>query len=227
MEKLRDRVREWNRRRKVAQLDRQAQRERDKDRLVVMGIAKNEGRNIDEWIEHYYWQGASKIVLIDNGSTDDTVARAEGWKARGASIEILISPQRHLQTEHYKRAFRSLHLERDYEWLLVADLDEFWFCKNGDTVASALQDFSGLDLIYVNWTHFGSDGHIAHPDSLRTNLLTRRPELASHGVTKWAGADVGLARWERHFNTPPPFYFQFACRLGQSTVSTESLCCAE
>lgn len=38
----------------------------------LLAIIKNEGMVIQEWIEHYIWQGVSHFYIIDNGSTDNT-----------------------------------------------------------------------------------------------------------------------------------------------------------
>ncbi|MEJ6393410.1 glycosyltransferase family 2 protein [Gymnodinialimonas sp. 2305UL16-5] len=165
-----------------------------------MGIAKNEGMNIDEWIDHYLWQGADRIVLIDNGSTDDTVARAERWAADGHPVTIMHRSQRSMQVPHYKSVFRELALQKTYRWLLIVDLDEFLFCPNGDRVADALTEFGSTRLIYFNWRHFGAAGQDDHPDSLRRRLTHRRPSLGSHRDTKWiartsalnGGRNIGL-----------------------------------
>lgn len=140
---------------------------------------KNESLNLDEWVEHYLWMGADPICLIDNGSTDDTVAKARVWQARG-KVRLVEYPKPHRQRLHYWAAFRKFRLGRDCDWLLVADLDEFWFCPNGDTLQVALADYDGVDVIYAKWSVFGSSGLLAHPSSLREGFTLRRPGLARH-----------------------------------------------
>lgn len=65
-------------------------------RFGVLAIMKNEAMNVDEWIEHYLWMGAGRIFLIDNCSTDDTLAKARAWVTRGR-VEPVIYPERHQQ----------------------------------------------------------------------------------------------------------------------------------
>jgi hypothetical protein len=153
--------------------------------LCVMGIMKNESLNIDEWMAHYLWQGADHVVLIDNGSDDDTLEKARRWEGTGKLSRIVLT-ERWRQREHYWTAFRRFRLRDRFEWLLVADLDEFWFCKDGSSLAAALADYRDFDVVYANWSVFGSGGHVRHPDGLRRNLTMRHPFLAPHAARKWA-----------------------------------------
>lgn len=153
--------------------------------LAVLAIMKNEAMNIDEWISHYLQVGADRIVLIDNGSTDDTYKKAEAWVSRGV-VDLISRPERHRQTDHYWEAIKTFILGK-YEWLLIADLDEFWFCPDGNKVSSRLAEkqFEQTDVIYANWQLFGSSGLIDHPSSIRTALVHRREDLSPHINTKY------------------------------------------
>jgi Glycosyl transferase family 2 len=147
-------------------------------RLGVLAIMKNEALNIDEWVQHYLWMGASQICLVDNGSTDGTLGKARAWAARG-KVQVVQLPQPHRQRQHYRQAFQQFRMGRRSDWLLVADLDEFWFCPNGDTLAKALVEYDGIDLIYSNWVVFGSNGLIEQPPSVREGFTLRRPGLSN------------------------------------------------
>ncbi len=153
-------------------------------KLGVLGIMKNEAMNLDEWVEHHLWMGADRIYLIDNGSTDDTLAKARAWVAKGR-VRLVEYPERYQQVAHYRRAFQHFDIARHCEWLLVADLDEFWFCPAGDTLVRALDEFDGYDVIYSNWVLFGSSGLIDHPPSVREGFTLRRPGVAGHNESKY------------------------------------------
>lgn len=148
--------------------------------LGVLAIMKNESLNIVEWVEHYLWMGAGQIWLIDNGSTDDTVARAKAWEAQG-KVRLIELPKPHRQRIHYWTAIRTFGILQRCEWLLIADLDEFWFCPNGDTLPVALAEYPETDVIHANWAMFGSSGLTEHPPSVRRGFTLRRPGLAQHG----------------------------------------------
>jgi len=154
------------------------------NKLGVLGIMKNEGINIDEWIEHYLWMGAGKIYLIDNGSTDDTLAKARAWVEKG-KVQLVEYHAKHQQIEHYRSAIGHFGIADDCEWLLIADLDEFWFCPAGDSLADALVEFDRYDVIYSNWVIFGSAGLIQQPKSVREGFTLRRAGLGSHYENKY------------------------------------------
>lgn len=174
-------VRVWNRLRR-AKL--RAAIAENQSKLAVLAIMKNESSNIDEWIEHYLWMGASTIYLIDNGSTDDTVEKARAWERTG-QVNVIIYPEKHQQRKHYWKAINHFDIRKKYEWLLIADLDEFWFCPNGDSLATALLEFDPFYVIYSNWVMFGSSGYIEQPEGIRESFLYRKPGIQNHLFTKY------------------------------------------
>lgn len=176
-------LRRKNRERLIKHRERKRQQLRNS--LAVLAIMKNEAMNIDEWVSHYLQVGANRIVLIDNGSTDDTFAKAEAWVQRGV-VDLISRPERHRQSDHYWDAFKTFILGK-FDWLLVADLDEFWFCPDGRMVSTKLaeEQFAQTDVIYANWQLFGSSGLVDHPSSIRTALVHRSQGLSSHLNTKY------------------------------------------
>ncbi len=160
---VRNKLRTWNRQR-IERLRNSRETTNAYDyTLGVLGIMKNETMNIDEWVQHYLSMGAGKIFLIDNGSTDDTVSKAKNWVAKGV-VELVQYPERHRQRQHYWTAFKALKISQKCQWLLVADLDEFWFCPSGEPISDQLADFRDFDVIYANWRVFGSNGLIRSSD---------------------------------------------------------------
>lgn len=146
---------------------------------------KNEGMIRDEWIDHYLWMGADRVYLIDNGSSDDTVAKAQAWVAKGR-VALVEYPGRHQQRRHYYTAIKHFGIDLHCQWLLIADLDEFLSCPAGDTLAKALEKFDPFyDVIYANWVMFGSCGFTAQPPSVRESFTLRRAGHDSHNHTKF------------------------------------------
>ena len=177
-------LRSWLRQIRRVRNQRQDTRRRAKQEgyLVVLGIMKNEALILQEWIDHYLWQGADKIILIDNGSSDNSMDIAQA-NERGGRVTCISRPQKHRQEDHYRDAIRASDLRKKYEWLLIADLDEFWFCKDGSLVRQALMEVDGLnpgdytlvDLIYLDSTEFGSSGFVQQPNSTRESFIMRNP----------------------------------------------------
>ncbi len=162
-----------------------------KYKFAVLAIMKNEAMNIDEWLSHYISQGADQIYLIDNGSTDETLEKVKKWTAKG-KVDIIVLNERGKQKKHYWTAFNRFKIRQNCEWLLIADLDEFLFSKDGVILSDALGDYRDYDVIYVNWSIFGSSGFKQHPDSLRLNLCLRQPELGPHSCRKWIARTSAL-----------------------------------
>jgi glycosyltransferase involved in cell wall biosynthesis len=121
-----------------------------KGTLGVLAIMKNETDVLREWIEHYRWQGVDKIFLIDNGSTDDPQRILREHIASGF-IEFFSRPQPHRQAQHYRDVFRKAGIRRKVEWLVTADLDEFWFSPLGDLKRGIETIRERFDLVYANW----------------------------------------------------------------------------
>ena len=176
---------QWNRARKIRNRSETHRRFRQRYKLGVMAIMKNEAMNLEEWIQHYLWQGVEQIYLIDNGSTDNSLKLLQPWIDQGV-VKLISLEERWKQKAHYRTAFKHFYVADECQWLMIADLDEFWFCKKeGVNIREALNHYDEFDVIYTNWSIFGSSGHKAHPADLRTQFLMRQKGLGHHLNTKW------------------------------------------
>jgi hypothetical protein len=124
-------------------------------RLAICAIAKNEGRYIAEWITHHLRLGFDRIVLYDNGSTDDTAAVAGQWPGQVVVIPWLDRPGQMAQHAAYAHFLREHAPTAD--WLMWLDCDEFVNPKRHDTMPAFLAD-TPYAAIGVNWRMFGSAG---------------------------------------------------------------------
>jgi len=89
--------------------------------LAVVCLMRDAGGYVDSFIEHYRRLGAGRIVLLDNGSTDDSVERAMSYD--GVAVLRCELPFRWFRT-----AMRRYLVETygDGGWVLLADVDELW-----------------------------------------------------------------------------------------------------
>lgn len=192
LERFVNRVQRWNKQRVRKYNEEQKKRFMERRKfLAVMCIVKNEELNIDEWIQHYLWQGADHLFIIDNGSTDDTYKKAQAW-AQSHSVTVISRPQRHNQTKHYQAVFREYKIRKEFHWLLIADADEFWCTPSGKPIPESIADLAHFDLVYCNWTIFGASKDGNHPGSLRKELLYRRPLRERHSNSKWVAKTDAL-----------------------------------
>lgn len=180
------RFRQWNNRRnnQSRQIKRRKIEESYKARLAVLAIMKNEEFGLREWINHYLDQGVGKIFLIDNGSTDRSKEITKSFTDTGR-VEYIFLPKKWSQREHYWEVIIRFKIRQDFEWLLAADIDEFWFCKDGSKIQDKLSDFTGIDVVYTNWSVFGSSEFELQPKSVRKSFVMRKPDLGPHVFTKW------------------------------------------
>jgi hypothetical protein len=123
-------------------------------RFVVVAIFKNETRNLKEWIEHYLWQGASHIYLCDHESTDNPLEILQPYRSYTHSIQALPNPP---------------------EWILIADLDEFWYGEE-KLLKDVLTEYpESVHVIYRTWRIFAPSEDGFQPMSLRKELVNRKP----------------------------------------------------
>lgn len=86
------------------------------NKICVYAICKNESQFVDRWVDSM--QEADEIVVVDTGSTDDTV---EKLKARGCRVEIKTwAPWRFDEPRNYAMSLAS----EDCNIFISTDLDE-------------------------------------------------------------------------------------------------------
>jgi hypothetical protein len=93
-----------------------------KDEAIVVCLAKNAAYHIGSFIDHYTQLGARHIVLLDNGSSDETVRLASARP--GVSVF-----QTHLPFRGNNRRMRRYlvrRFARRDRWVLVVDVDELF-----------------------------------------------------------------------------------------------------
>ena len=93
--------------------------------LVIVAIFKNEAIAMKEWLQHYINQGVEHFYMIDNGSTDNWESEVDGFP-----VTIFYDDEKHKQNDHYNKYFLKT-VQSISEWVMVVDLDEFMYARNG------------------------------------------------------------------------------------------------
>jgi Glycosyl transferase family 2 len=171
-------------------------------RVVALLAAYNERRFIDACLEQLEGQGV-EAYLIDNGSSDDTVALAEAWLDRNL-IGIESFPRGEGDVYDWRGLLRrkeELARELEADWLVHADPDEVRLAPaRGQTLAEALAEvdrdgYNAVDFLELTFTPSREAPDHDHPDFRRT-LRTYYPfaPRSPHRLTAWkAGPEVDLA----------------------------------
>lgn len=144
--------------------------------LSILAILKNEAMNLKIWIDHYLWQGVDHFYLIDNGSDDESNAILKDLIAKGYPITLYELPEKHRQMQHYHYVYDNENLREKTKWLIIADLDEFFYCLHS-TIKNELPKWETFDYISSRWRLFGSNNLDKHPADIRVGLTTREEAL--------------------------------------------------
>lgn len=148
-------------------------------KIGVMAIFKNESMILREWIEHYKWQGADVIVMLNNDSDDDWKSITDDFKGFVTVIDV---PGKHMQMHAYNTAGLPFLKKEGVDVMVVTDLDEYYFGKDGRTLKDYINEiFTKPDRpsgYTCGWSMFGSNGHEKQPPSVREGFTMRWQENA-------------------------------------------------
>lgn len=166
-------------------------------KLGIMGIFKNESMTLREWIEHYKWQGADVIVLLNNDSTDDWHSITKDYEG---FVTVKDVPGKHMQLPGYNNAGLPFLKEQGVDVVVVTDIDEYYFGKDGrilkDYINETFSKENRPSGFTCGWSMFGSNGHEKQPPSVREGFTKRwqenpEPENGISGKTTMLISDIG------------------------------------
>ena len=149
-------------------------------KIALIAIFKNESHILKEWLEHYLREGVDTFLLIDNDSTDNYKPILEPY-LQSNQVFLIESNKQHAQNDLYNRW---LPEAKKFDWIIVVDLDEFIYARNGFNTIKDYLDTIDKDIyqIQIPWKLFGSSGFKKQPDSVIHNFVDRKkfPEVGTH-----------------------------------------------
>ena len=152
-------------------------------RIAVYAICKNESQFVDRWMDSM--SEADQVVVLDTGSTDDTVERL---KKRGAQVTVeLISPWRFDVARN-----RSLDLvSEDTDICVCTDLDEVFHPGWRAALERAWQPGAGQATYRYTWSFNpdGSEGVVFWYEKAHARYGYQWIHPV-HEVLKWVGEGV-------------------------------------
>lgn len=140
-----------------------------KTQIAIIAIVKNEEMVIEEWLNHYRWQGIDHFYIIENGSEDKT------YSILSSQQDVTIfSGNKRMQTQYYNAVFKKIKNVTD--WIIVVDSDEYIYGRNGLKIKDYLLSIP-YDAVILNWKMFTSNGLVKQPESIRKSFIRRRTKL--------------------------------------------------
>lgn len=144
--------------------------------LTVAAVFKNEQHAIVEWIKHYLYHGFEHIYLFDDGSTDNTVEYMKPFMDKitlfTENVPIYLGRQRDI----YNRYFLPIVNNKETQWLLICDLDEFIWSPLNIDLRILLMNNLQLSQIQINHSLFGSSNYIQQPESIVKYFIYKEKE---------------------------------------------------
>ncbi len=134
-------------------------------KIACVAVVKDEERYIAEWIAYQLALGFDTVVLLDNGSADQTKAIAARFAPR-YDVRVLDWPIRtpDYLIQAYAHAAREFAVE--FAWLGYLDTDEFLVLDDGVSLKPRLEALPDAAAVAVPWAMFGSSGHRESPAGL-------------------------------------------------------------
>jgi len=148
--------------------------------IALIAMFKNESHILKEWLDHYLREGVDMFLLINNNSTDDYQSILEPYIKSG-NVLLKHSKKQNAQTKLYNTW---LFEAKKYDWVIVVDLDEFIYSRNGfKTIKDYLKTVDKhIYKIVIPWKLFGSSGFKKQPSSVIQNFIHRKkfPDVSTH-----------------------------------------------
>lgn len=149
--------------------------------LGLMAIFRNESHCIREFIEHYIHEGVDHFYLINNASEDNFHAEIEDYMDKITLLEENHVPDTVFlqgggrQIEAYNEALGSVRTD----WLMVVDLDEFAYAKNGyKNIRGFIRSHeSSFEQHLMQLKPFTSGGVEKQPDSVVSGFTSGRTHM--------------------------------------------------
>jgi Glycosyl transferase family 2 len=176
-------------------------------KLAMTLTVRNEADIIEDNLRYHRAQGVDFFIVLDNGSTDQTVEILESYEPTG--ILKLVSLPGNMLTIQRKgnTQIARLAYEMGADWVIHNDADEFWWPVTGNLkdALQAIPDDQGIVL--APRTEFlprpDGAGSFAERMTLREARFRRPPKTAHRthpSIKLWSAHPIDL--WVKHEATP-------------------------
>jgi hypothetical protein len=162
--------------------------------IACVSTCYREADILDLWINHILGEGIDLILIADKLAPDGSRDILERWAKTGQLEWIDDTEDCHRQSWWTDRLADMAH-DRGADFTLPADVDEFPYAVNGDTVAEAITAYDGNKLCMKVWPHKNWDTRFMDHHGLPKVAYRWSPEarvtMGSHDVSI-PGGDYGI-----------------------------------
>jgi glycosyltransferase involved in cell wall biosynthesis len=142
--------------------------------LAACCTLKNEENIVREWMAFHRAAGVEHLIMVDNGSTDNTGAIIRKFRDP-ESVTYISWPARTSQIELYDHVVS--RFSANFEWCAFIDADEFLYPSAGFDLREEIARFPNAGAIGVHWHIFGSSGNLKKPSRpVIENYIRRAPD---------------------------------------------------
>jgi len=155
---------------------------------VIVCIAKNEERYINEWIYYHLKIGFSKIIIYDNSDYNSLFYLNQSWygkvivyhfPGKGKTVQlnrpekVIITGGQTNAYDDYIVNWRKRNLL--YKWVAFLDCDEFIQLFNGEDILHFFHRVNFHEgVLNLNWLYYGSNGHDKYTNEPILQRFTKR-----------------------------------------------------
>ena len=143
-------------------------------RKTVLAMIKDEQRYLKEWLDYHFALGLDHIYLIEDFTSSDHTEFLRPWGDRVSlyrcdrDLGILDEPKSRTpwrQVWIYNQFFKKFPEERQDNWCMFLDIDEFFEMSEGMTLDLIIEDLKRQDRknIFFALRNFNSDHRIFEP----------------------------------------------------------------
>ena len=124
--------------------------EKRKQTLIMTLLVKNEEILIEHNLAFHLAQGVDKIIVTDNGSTDETRSILEAYEKKGL-VDIIDEPSKaYHQKAFVNRMVGKARQKYNATWIINADADEFFYSRT-ENLKDALPVDQIPNILFCQW----------------------------------------------------------------------------
>lgn len=188
-------------------------------KIVMTLLVRDEADIISLNLDYHLSRGVDEIIVTDNKSVDGTRELLEHYAA-GGRVHIIDEPDdTYAQAKWVTRMARMAYNERNADWVIHCDADEFWWPSRGDLASwlSAIPDAYGV----VSVPLFDFVPVLAETREVQNRMAVRRRRRGKVKVAHRGDPQVSVAQGnhrldttshERYPGAPGAIIFHFPAR---------------